>query len=167
MTRVIVNDASCLIDLHKGRLLHVMLALPYEFVVPYPIRVSELLTLTPQDWQMLDDSGVETYDLEPDAVTEAFAIKAQHPRLSANDCFCLIASQRRDSAILLTGDAQLRAAAELRAIEVHGILWIIDELKAHNLAPDRVLTAALETWQDDRSVFLPPEEIAARIRRLK
>lgn len=144
-----------------------MLALPFEFVVPYPIRQSELLTLTPQDWQMMDESGVETYDLQPDAVTEAFALKARHPGLSANDCFCLVTSQRRENAILLTGDAQLRAAAQQRAIEVHGVLWIIDELEARELAPSLVLVAALETWREDPSVFLPFEEIASRLRRLK
>lgn len=45
MTRIIINDASCLIDLLKGRLLHAMLALPFEFVIPHPVRHSELLTL--------------------------------------------------------------------------------------------------------------------------
>ncbi len=46
MTRVVVNDASCLIDLRKGRLLPMLCRLPYRFVVPLPIRESELLTLT-------------------------------------------------------------------------------------------------------------------------
>ena len=104
MTLIIINDASCLIDLLKGRLLHAMLALPFEFVIPHPVRHSELLTLSAQDWQMMDERGVEIYDLEPDAVREAFEIKATHPRLSANDCFCLVASLRRENAILLTGD---------------------------------------------------------------
>ena len=31
MTTVVVNDASCLIDLHKGRLLHAMLGLPFRW----------------------------------------------------------------------------------------------------------------------------------------
>lgn len=167
MTAIIINDASCLIDLRKGRLLHAMLALPFRFVVPYPVRHSELLTLTAQDWQMLDERGVETYDLEPDAVAAALEIKSRHPRLSANDCFCLIASLRRENAILLTGDAQLRSAAEQREVEVHGVLWIIDGLADRELAGAHVLVAALEEWRDDPSVFLPPAEIAARLRRLR
>lgn len=165
MTRVVINDASCLIDLKKGRLLHAMLSLPLHFVIPYPVRASELLDFTDQEWQMLDDSGVEIYDLEPDAVAEAVAVKAQHPGLSANDCFCLVASLRRQNAVLLTGDAQLRRVAELRRIEVHGVLWIVDLLAEHGLAPNALLITALETWRDDPSVFLPPVEIAARLRR--
>jgi len=167
VTRVIVNDASCLIYLHKGRLLHTTVALPFEFVVPYPIRESELLTLTPQDWQMLDESGVETYDLEPDAVTEAFAIKAQHPGLSANDCFCLVATLRRRDSILLTGDAQLRQVAKQRKVEVHGVLWIIDQLQEQAVAGQKVLISALEIWRNDPTVFLPKGEVEMRRRRFR
>lgn len=57
MTSVIVNDASCLIDLHKVRLLPVMLKLPYRFVVPLPIRLAEALDLTERDWRPLDDAA--------------------------------------------------------------------------------------------------------------
>lgn len=92
MACVIVNDACCLIDLRKARLLHAVLSLPQRFVVPYPVRASELLDFTAQEWQLLDDGGLETFDLPPDAVKEALTIKAQRSRLSANDCF---ASSRR------------------------------------------------------------------------
>lgn len=72
MACVIVNDASCLIDLRKGRLLHAMLSLPHRFVVPFPVRVSELLDFTAQEWRLLDDGGMETFDLPPDSVGEGF-----------------------------------------------------------------------------------------------
>ena len=49
MSTVVVNDASCLIDLYKGRLLDAMLTLPYRFVVPLPIRHAEALDLTERD----------------------------------------------------------------------------------------------------------------------
>jgi hypothetical protein len=72
---VIVNDASCLIDLRKGQILHIMLSLPYRFVVPFPIRDQELLDFTDEEWQMLDAKGLETLDLPPELVTEAFSVK--------------------------------------------------------------------------------------------
>jgi len=143
-----------------------MLSLPFQFVVPLPIRTSELLDFTPQEWQMLDDSGVETYDLEPDAVAEALGVKSQHAALSANDCFCLVATKRRSDAVLLTGDAQLRRAAELRQIEVHGVLWLVDLLAETDSPPVQLLRSALELWRDDPAVFLPENEIELRIRRL-
>ena len=44
MTCVIVNDASCLIDLRKGGLLEALCRLPYRLVIPLPIRASAALS---------------------------------------------------------------------------------------------------------------------------
>lgn len=63
MTCVVVNDASCLIDLRKGKLLHVLCRLAYRFIDPWPIRVNGLLHLTEQVWAILDDGGMDTYNL--------------------------------------------------------------------------------------------------------
>lgn len=167
MTCVIVNDASCLIDLRKGRLLHAMLSLPHRFVVPYPVRMSELLDFTPQEWRILDDSGLETFDLPPEAVTRAFAIRAQHPRLSPNDCFCLVATLQHENATLLTGDQLLRRVAGAHQLDVHGILWMIDLLHENGVGQADLLVSALETWRDDPTVFLPREEIERRLRIIR
>ena len=51
MTCVVVNDASCLIDLRKGGLLGVLGSLLYRFIAPLPIRAFELLDFTGLDWQ--------------------------------------------------------------------------------------------------------------------
>ena len=83
MTCVVVNDASCLIDLKKGELLHVLLRLPYRFIVPLPIREEELLDFTAQEWRMLEDGGLATYDLPGEEVARVFALKREHSRLSA------------------------------------------------------------------------------------
>lgn len=167
MASVIVNDASCLIDLKKGRLLHVLLKLPYRFLVPLPIRESELLDFTAQEWRLLDDGGMETFDLPPQRVAEVFALKARDPRLSANDCFCLVSTQCHVDAILLTGDRLLRRMARRECIRVHGVLWIVDELQAANACDDDLLITALEAWRDDQSVFLPDAEIDRRLHRLR
>lgn len=155
MTHVIVNDASCLIDVRKASLLHAMLDLPYRFVVPYPVRASELLDFTPQEWRMLDDGGLITHELDGDAVAEATRIKARYPRLSARDCFCLVSTSHFESALLLTGDRQLRQAGAEMRIRVHGVLWLFDELAAAQAAPMDLLRSALSVWQDDPTVFLP------------
>ena len=129
MTYVIVNDASCLIDLRKGSLLHVLCRLPYRFVVPLPIRESELLDFTPQEWAILDGNGMETYDLPAERMNDVFFLRRQHGRLSVNDCFCLVTTRCHDDSILLTGDGQLRKVAEESGIQVHGVLWVIHPSK--------------------------------------
>ena len=135
MTCVVVNDASCLIDLCKGRLLQSLSHLPYRFIVPLPIRESELLDFTPKEWAILDGGGMETYDLPPERMADVFALKRQHSNLSANDCFCLVTTQCHDEGILLTGDGLLRSVATVAGVRVHGVLWVIDELEKRLCGP--------------------------------
>lgn len=166
MTCVIINDASCLFDLRKGRLLHAVVQLPYRFVIPLPVRQSEILDFTAQEWQIIDDGGFETYDLPDKQVAEAMSLRQQKPRLSANDCFCLISTRHHENGILLTGDSYLRKAAESENLEAHGVLWIIDELAEVGITKE-LLISALEIWRNDPLVFLPNDLIVARIKRLR
>ena len=166
MSCVVVNDASCLIDLKKGELLHVLLRLPYRFIVPLPIREEELLSFTAQEWLMLENSGLITYDLPSEEVAQVFALKREHSRLSANDRFALITTTCQENGILLTGDNLLRKVATARAVRVHGVLWIIDELHAAEACEVELLISALQIWRADDTVFLPPGEIDKRLRRL-
>ncbi|PKR87964.1 hypothetical protein CXZ10_17685 [Pleomorphomonas diazotrophica] len=162
---VVVNDASCLIDLRKARLLHLLVRLPYRLIIPLPVRESELISFTEQEWAVLD-AGLEVFDLPPDRVGEAFLVKAVHPKLSANDCFCLVTTRCHQDAVLLTGDALLRGVAIEDGRRVHGVLWVIDELKRLSLCGDSVLAMALQLWQDDPTVRLPAQEVAQRLRTL-
>ena len=165
MTHLVVNDASCLIDLRKGGLLPVLGNLPYRLVVPLPVRESEILDFSDAHWRTLDAAGMITHDLTPDEVALALALKARHPALSANDCFCYVTADIH-AGILLTGDRQLRNVATDNGLRVHGVLWIIDELHAARACPACVLARALRAWQSDHTVFLPLDEIANSLDRL-
>lgn len=163
---VVVNDASCLIDLRKARLLHMLVRLPYQLVIPLPVRESELIRFSPQEWAVLD-AGITIFDLPPERVTEAFDIKTSHPKLSANDCFCLVTTRCYDNAILLTGDGLLRGVATDEGRRVHGVLWVIDELKRFALCADDILATALEFWRDDPTVRLPAAQLARRLSQFR
>ena len=165
MTCVIVNDASCLIDLRKGGLLVVVCDLPYRFVIPLPVRTSEVFDLSEAEWQALDEAGMITHDLTPKEVGQALVMKERHPGLSANDCFCLVTATVYHG-ILLTGDALLRKVAKGSGLQVHGVLWVVDELEATEGCSRSLLSRALKAWQSDDTVFLPPHEISARIEHL-
>ena len=165
MTRVIVNDASCLIDLRKGGLLEALCRLPYRLVVPLPVRASEILHFSGQEWQCLDSHGMTTHDLTPAEVAQALTLRGHHCALTANDCFCLVTALA-NRGILLTGDAHLRKVAIRRGLRVHGVLWVIDELAAADACPTSQLIDALKRWQSDNTVFLPRQEVAKRLRSL-
>lgn len=165
MNCVVINDASCLIDLRKGGLLGVLCKLPYRFIVPLPIRVSEILDFSDQQWRHLDDNGMITHDLTPEEVTQAFALKSHHPSLSANDCFCYVTALAY-TGMLLTGDAQLRRVASENGLPVHGVLWVIDELADAEACDKSLLIEALQVWQSDETVYLPRHEISIRLEDL-
>ena len=165
MRPLVVNDASCLIDLRKGGLLAVFGKLPYRLVVPLPVRESEILDFSEAQWQALDAAGLITHDLTPDEIAQALALKARHPALSANDCFCHVTADTH-AGILLTGDRLLRNVASDDGLRVHGVLWVIDELLAARACSSCTLIRALRSWQSDVAVFLPHDEISNRLDRL-
>ena len=159
---VIVTDASCLIDLRKGGLLGVLCSLPYRLIVPLPVRASEVLEFSDQQWRELDDHGLITHDLTPTEVAQAFGFRERNRALSANDCFCL-ATALAKRGILLTGDMLLRSVAAEKGLSVHGVLWVIDELNAAGSCATSLLVEALRAWQEDSAVFLPQHEISKRL----
>ena len=115
---------------------------------------------------MLEDGGLATYDLRAEEVAQVVALKREHSRLSAYDCFALVTTTCQENGILLTGDNLLRKVATARAVRVHGVLWIIDELHAAEVCEVELLVSALQIWRADEAVFLPPAEIDKRLRRL-
>ena len=162
---VIINDASALIDLKKGQLLHVLGRLPYRLVVPVPIRLDEVMSFSGQDWKVLEDGGLEEYDLSGDEVSEARRILQERSGLSAHDCFCIVTAKAHESAVVLTGDRQLRLHCGSHGLVAHGILWIIDELAEHNCCDHSLLRSALLIWQQDEAVRLPKIELQKRVRK--
>ncbi len=165
MTPVVVNDASCLIDLDKGELLSVFCDLSYQIVIPLPVREEEL-NFSKNQWGRLDKSGMITHDLTSDETNKAELLSKNHPRLSVYDCFCLITAQVY-SGILLTGDALLRKVAEKKDISVHGVLWVVDELNSAGICDKALLIRALKSWQQDNTVFLPQHKIVEMLENLE
>ncbi|MGO9262127.1 MAG: hypothetical protein ACLQU1_38375 [Bryobacteraceae bacterium] len=75
-----------------------------------------------------------------------------------------LAESYRDS-ILLSGDEALRALATRHAMEVHGVLWVLDELHANRFTRTAAILGVLRAFLDDSTVRLPRREITAYIRR--
>ena len=155
-----------MIHLEKAALLNAVLKLPYTFVMPDALFEDEWLGLAESDKKMLCDSGLDVRELPGAAVTRAAAHFNQHKRLTLNDCFALALAQDIDDSILLTGDSALRTVAERNEIEVHGVLWITDELESHGVASPLKLHDALRLLHDDPLVFLPDDEVLRRIKHL-
>ncbi len=164
--RIVVSDTSCMVDLRKAGLLEAVLRLPYTFVMPDTLFEDEWLCLSDAEKRALRDLGLEVRSLPGPLVQRAGRYFNEHSRLKLNDCFALTLAEEIEECILLTGDGPLRRIAEGNGIEVHGVLWTTDELEAHGVVPLAAIHDALRLFRDDELVFLPPEELLRRIRRL-
>ena len=165
--RLIVSDSSCLIDLRKASLLEAFLELPYEVLIPDALFEEELVPFTPAQKDLLLQGGLKVVELPAKSVIRARAVASEHPQLSIHDAFAFALAESCEDCMLLTGDGGLRALAERNRLEVHGTLWVIDQIHNLGLAPTRVLLAVLRDFTHDPSVRLPRREVAARIRRYK
>jgi hypothetical protein len=165
--RIVISDTSCLIDLRKGGLLTGLLALPYQFAIPLPLFEDELLDMSARDKNLLVQAGLEVWDLSGEQVDRSGTIQRQNRALTINDCFAFVAAADTPQSILLTGDGPLRRYAAAQAVEVHGVLWAIDEMHAAAVLPPQALYRALMIFDDDPTVWLPPAEHSRRLQKFK
>ena len=165
--RIVVSDSSCLIDLRKASLLDVFLRLPYEFLIPNTLFEEELLRFTDEEKNILLHGGLHVMDLPGGTVARAAEIAGSLSHLSVHDGLAFALAESVEACVLLTGDAELRTLAESHDMEVHGILWLLDEIHRHGLAPAEQLAAVLRGFDEDPVVRLPSRELAAMLRRLE
>ena len=165
--RIIVSDTSCIIDLHKVELLFALFELPYTIVIPHSLFDNELIRLSDDEKTALLDSGLEIRAVDDVGVARAQQYLNDHPALAWNDCLALCMAEEIDDAILLTGDGTLRAVAQAKAIEVHGVIWAADEFDRHRVVSRAILQRALEFFLEDPLVFLPERALRSRIIRLR
>jgi len=163
--RIAVSDSSCLIDLRKASLLGALLQLPYEFVIPDILFDEELLEFASAEKEGLIRAGLRVLDLPGNGVKRAVELIGAKPKLSIHDGFAFVLAESYPGCILLTGDGELRALADSQKIEVHGVLWVLDELHRCRLATAATLAAALRTFAADPTVRLPYRELAAYTKR--
>ena len=92
-------------------------------------------------------------------------IVAEHSDVSGNlsipDCsVCYYA--RKHNVPMLTGDRRLRKYAEAQSIEVHGILFLFDEMVRFGVVSPAIAAAKLEKLMQ-LNARLPKSEISQRI----
>jgi hypothetical protein len=164
--RIIVNDTSCLVDLRKAGLLHATLLLPYSFQIALPLVHNELTDFTRAEIEDLTKRGLQVIDLPAEGVARALTFRSAYPALSFNDCLSMALAESQPGSILLTGDQGLRHRASTIGIEVHGVLWVSDQLETGGHITFADLRAGLLKLDSDPLVFVPRTELANRLARL-
>lgn len=154
-----VLDTSICVDLFNAGLLDIVLRLPYEFLLPDV--VIEELEEPRGSWLL--ELGYTSVSLEGRNVAKVIALAERYRKASPVDLFALVYAQAH-GCMLLTGDSFLRAAAEVETVEVHGVLWLLDEVVTHNVLLPPDAANALERMVATGS-WLPKDECEMRIQK--
>lgn len=162
---IIVNDTNILIDLQSVGLLEEVCKLPCE-VHTVDFVIGEI---TDSEQQraialLIEDKKIHVHSFSPEDVTFVIMEHMSAPgNLSIPDiAVCYYA--KNGSYKLITGDRQLRNYAMGKNLEVHGILYIFDEL-VRNCIITPAMGAAKLIELRAVNVRLPKSEIEARIKK--
>lgn len=125
--RIVVNDANILIDLVELHILSPFFQLDYEFHTTDLI----LAELYPEQQEAISEytstRRLVVDDLTEDDLDGVYKLRCLKPNLSEQDCSAMYQASKLD-AILVTSDNLLRKFATDHAVEVHGHLWMFDNL---------------------------------------
>jgi predicted nucleic acid-binding protein len=159
--QVLVSDTSVLIDIQRASLLPRIFDLPYEFIVPDVLYETELL-----DWMgpELVEMGLGVAELDANETRRATLLKREQARLSTPDVFAFCLAAERGWT-LLTGDGALRKEAHRQKLDMHGVLWLFDELENHEVCGIDLLCEGLETLRNHPRCRLPTKEVNIRLAR--
>jgi len=126
--QVLISDANILIDMEEGELIEKMFKLPYIFSIPDILFYEEM----EEDHQHLIGLGLRLDELSGETMTYGLELTEQYRKPSRNDCFAL-ALAKQEHCPLLTGDRDLRTAAENEAVVVMGTIWVVTQLVRHRI----------------------------------
>jgi hypothetical protein len=155
--RIYISDTNIWIDFGRAGLLDALFALPFTFVSTDFV-VSELGHPDPNG---LVQRGLVVQDLNEAEVESLFGLMAEHGNSSLADVSCYLVAKAQGHP-LLTGDGRLRKQAIKDGLQVHGALWLLDELVAHAVITPAIAAAALQSMLD-QGARLPANECSQRI----
>lgn len=139
---LLVSDANILIDIEEGRLTPAVFRSPYEIAVPDVLFEYELR----ERHSHLLELGLRVKSLTAESIKKIESLTAQYPRPSRIDHSAL-ALAIQEQCLLLTGDKDLRVAAQKEKVEVHGTLWIVEQLLNQKLIQPQHAKVSFDTMK--------------------
>jgi rRNA-processing protein FCF1 len=156
----LVVDTSVCIDIFNGGILESVTRLAYQFLLPDVILFEELID---PPCEKFIGAGFVACGTTGGELYTFVELTGKYKAPSRNDLFALTIAKRR-GLILLSGDKDLRSAAKKEKVEVHGIIWILDQLVSESIMTP-VLAADMLEKIHKAGAWLPERECTERLRR--
>ncbi len=138
--------------------------LPYDFVIPDVLFEQELVQFSNAEKELIEKK-LRVLSLPGEWIGRVQSVNRDYPALTLNDCFAFVLAEQTPDCILMTGDRSLRDLATISGIEVHGVLWGIDEMYSMRVATANQLYSALLLFKTDSTVRLPTYDLNRWIER--
>ena len=161
MNRVYVSDTNIWIDFRNAGLLDELFGLPLTLCCTDFV----MAELEDFDHMALVAQGLVVEVLDATAMPRLSALMTTHNNSSLPDVSCYMLA--KDSGRpLLTGDGRLRTQARQEGLEVHGVLWLLDQMVLRAVIAPARAAAGLEQMLA-RNARLPHAECQARLNAWK
>ena len=126
--QVYISDTNIWIDLRNAGLLDALFDLPFTLCCTDFV-LNELQDI---DHHHLRERGLVVETLDEQATAALFPLMQAHNNSSLADVSCYHLAKQTGRP-LLTGDGRLRKQALADGLEVHGALWLLDQMVAHQI----------------------------------
>ncbi|WEK35648.1 MAG: hypothetical protein P0Y53_24445 [Candidatus Pseudobacter hemicellulosilyticus] len=162
--KLVITDANIFIDLDFCGLIKVFFDLGLSIVTTWEVinEMSEPQQALYEHWVI--NGALVVHEFTLDKLSEAAINKANNRLSDVDQALLLLAIQLQ--AMVLSGDRFLRKACERLQVEVHGILWVFDQLILGNLiTPGKAaeILSSLQTFNER----LPSDACEERLIRWK
>ncbi len=161
--QLLISDANILIDMDVGGLLEVMFRLDFAFAVPDILFEEELRSRHLR----LPGLGLGVLELTAEMIDDATRLIGRygHRRTSRNDLLTLALARQRGCPVL-TGDADLRLACNEQGIDVHGTIWLMEQMLNGELVDHETAAEAYRAMREGGS-RLPWREVDQQLARFQ
>jgi hypothetical protein len=143
---LIISDASVLIDIECGELTSTMFSLPWQFAVPDTLFAEELA----ERHGHLSRLGLISKTMSGELVAEAYNLRQKYVKTSVNDLLALTLA-KNEQCQLLTGDKALREVAKELSVDVHGTIWLVEQMLKSKQITVEVARVSFQRMKDSGS----------------
>lgn len=141
---IAINDANLFIDLYEVQLIPAFFSLPLVFHTTQLI-ISELETEQIAQLQpYIQNGSLSVRHLSREEIENLDTLTPHSRKLSRQDLSLYFYAHEIADCMILTGDNRLRKEAQRQGFEVHGILWVFEQLVHYQLINTSGATAALQ-----------------------
>lgn len=163
---IAINDANLLIDLCEVQLIPAFFSLPLVFhttqLIMSELEEGQAAQLQPY----IQNGALYVRHLSREEIESLDTLSPHSRKLSRQDLSLYFYARELGECMILTGDNRLRQEAQRQGFEVHGILWVFEQLVHHQLLKATDAAIALQNLMLINA-WLPMRECGELLERWK